>query len=274
MAEQTRVVAGLFVSVTQTGYDLHDQLLKQSRFQNYSIELVRPGDTSCEDADIVVCSSLQALFSVLDYIHDDMCVIVCDGPLPCSCLVTATPLDYVQQRSYHFSFRPVEFKPVLTALLGKQSSVELRVESFDVLGLVTANSVSGDLILTSFNKVQSYFDALARNRLRFLFIQLFDPGDVHENVVELQKFLKKECTKEQHRADALEFWQALFKQGAFRRLRDAFQAMEAGKTPTSAAKKYDVPLFELNYIRRLSGTIDKTAARTEAFNTRTKSIEA
>lgn len=270
---KTLKLAGLFVSATQTGYDIYEALKKQLGKRDYTIELVKTGDNSCGDADLVICSSYASLVGIKDYLHSEMVVIVCDGPLIISCLTTATPLDFVRPVSYKFEFRPIDYRQVVTALKRK-TTVELLAEGFDVIGMVTANSMSGGLILTQLNKVQSYFDALARNRLRCLFVEALDADDATAGAIALRDFIKAECTQKEHLADASAFYRRLVKDGVLLKLRAAFKEIRAGKNLASTAKKHDIELFELNYLNKMSRNIDQAAGRTEAYASRTKAMVA
>lgn len=265
-------LAGLFTSVTQTGYDIHGKLTSMPKLKECSIEMVRSGDKSCNDCDILVANSLTTLYAVKDYLHSGMAVIVCDGPLVVSCLTTATPLDYTRKLSYKFEFKPIDFNALIPALTGRQPAVELTADGFDVLGMVTANSMSGGLILTELNRVQSYFDALARNRLRFLFINMLEGAELKPAVLEMQQFLRAECTQAAHKADAVVFFKKLVNGGVLTKLRSAMAELNKGKNIASVAKKLEIELFELNYLRRMTKTLDAAAARTETYASRTKTM--
>lgn len=265
------VLAGLFTSATQTAYDVDAMLKANKAFADYSVEMVSTGATSCADADIVICASYTALVSVKNYLNENMVVIVCDGPLVVSCLTTATPLDYIRRISYKFEFRPIDLKPVLQAVK-RPGKIELLADNYDVIDMVTAASMSGGLVLTELNKVQSYFDALARNRLRYLFIEALNSDEPKSVLLELRDFLQAECKQEAHLADAGKFFKKFVKGGALMKLRTAIKELDDGKNIVTVSKKHEIELFELNYIRKMARNLDTAAGRTEAYATRTKSM--
>lgn len=272
--EKHPILGGIYTSVTKTGYDIYHELSTSSKFDKFSIELVHLSDTSCNDCDILVCSSLQALLNIRPYLNESMHVIVCDGPLIVSCLAAATPLDYIRRLSYKFEFRPIQYGELLKAVRGKSPTVRLDLINFDVIGIVTENSMQGGLILSELNKVQSYFDALARNRLRFLLTQLLQAEEAKSHAVELQKFLSTECRNPTHKSDAKALWNKLFKKGIVKKLRAALREVADGKNINTIAKKHDISVFELTYLRKMFKNIDTAAARTTTYNSRTKTIEA
>jgi hypothetical protein len=191
-----------------------------------------------------------------------------------------TAIDFFRRMSYKFEFRKVDYTDVFKALktskkrVSESPSIRMEIINYDVVGIVTENSMHGGLILSELNKVQSYFDALARNRLRHLFIELLQPGDEWKEIAsELQQFLKMECRIPAHKADAKIFWNKLFKTDTLKKLRRAIAELEKGKNINTVSKANDISLFELNYIRKMSKNIDTAAARTEAYATRTKGIE-
>lgn len=267
------IVSGLFTSVTQTSYDIYEALSKSKKFKEYNIELAASGAVSCGDCDILICSSYNTLLGLKEYLNKDMTIIVCDGPLITSCLTTATPLDHVRRMSYKFEFRPINYDLLIPALRKKGPQVALLADKYDVLGLVTSNSVSGSLILQELNKVLSYFDALARNRLRFLFIEVLTATDPKPALQALNAFLKKECVQSEHRDDAGKFWAKLIKGGAASVLRKCMRAKE-GKNLAVVAKKFNVSPYELTYITKMARNLDTAAARTATYNERTKTMQA
>jgi len=267
-------LAGLFTSATQTGAEIHAALMAKPATAKLEPHLAQAGNKSVPDTRLLVCSSFTVLVDVREYLHDDMTVIVSDSPLMLACLTTATPLDYSNKISYKFIFSPPQYSLLLPALTGKAKKVQLLADSFDVVGLITADSLSGGLILTELNRVQSYFDALARNRLRFLLMQALQVKEVKPVLVEMRDFLKAECRQGTHRADAITFFKKLVQGGALATLRKCVAELDAKRALQSVAKKYGVEEFELNYLRKMFRNLDKAAARTTAYATRLKTMKA
>lgn len=238
---------GLFTSVTRSAYDVESDILKLKSFSDYDLSITRESDKSLEDADIVICSSLTSFFHSKEHYHKDMIVIVCDGVMQASCLVNAIPLDYEKRNSYDFFFR----KPDYSLIKKMSKGVDCEVTKFDMLGLITANSMQGKMILTDYNKVMSYFDQTARYRMQVLVDSiLFEKGKMDD----LSDFLEKECVIKAHKIDAISFLKSLD---------ENLGALKKGLKSSSKD-------FELAYLRKMHASIKNSKERTAVYTDRVK----
>lgn len=264
-AERPVRVKQLYTSVTQTAANIYSSLSKLLESKGLSVLYIPAGSNSCEDCDVAVIGSVSSLFDVSEYLHEDMQVIVCDGPLVCLPLKGAVQLDYSNEKhSYEFEFRKLDMKALARQLIRahektKIEPVTIRTVSFDLLGMLQQDNAHGDYVLSSFNRVQSSFDVLARNRLKSLMIEVFEGASLKG----LNDFLSRECTSETHRSDAKQLLRRL--KANLEALQEAFKVIDSGKSIETAAKRNDIPVFELTYLKRMRDSINSALIRTQSY---------
>lgn len=265
--QQVRVKQ-LYTSATQTAASIYNALSLSLEPRGLSVFYIPAGSNTCEDCDVAVIGSVSALFDVSEYLHEDMQVIVCDGPLMCMPLKGAVQLDYSNEKlSYEFEFKKLDMKALARQLIKmhEKSKVEptvLRTVGFDLLGMLQQDNAHGDYILSSFNRVQSSFDVLARNKLKSLMVEVFEGAGIKH----LHSFLSSECTSPVHRNDAKGFLRSV--KANLEGLQEAFRIIDSGKSIETAAKRNEIPVFELTYLKRMRDSINSALNRTQSYTDR------
>jgi hypothetical protein len=255
----------LYTVATQSATSVFSKLSQHKRLSHLSIGIAHSGQTSCEDCDVLIAGSLTVLTDVSDFLHENMQVIVCDGPLLLMTLEKFNSLDFSnEQYSYEFTFHRINYNTLAKQLNKIHSSkntntVTIQRKPFNVLGLLQQDNAHGDYILSLFNRVQSSFDMLARNRFKNLLIGIIEGASTEQ----FKEFLNSECKSSVHREDAQKFLNRLKK--VLGDLRTAFELIDNGKAIESTAKKLDIPNFELTYLKRMRDSIKSANSRTEGY---------
>ena len=264
--------ADLFLCATQGPTDVYDELIKR----DYCVSYVAKGQSSIEDADIIVCDTLSALISVANYIYSDMVVILCDVPLVLSSIPDGNPLDFETPRSFHYRFHHPRYD-LIHAIMDTDSKditpKEINVENFDALGMIIEQSASGDMLLSAFNNVQASFDVRARSTVRGYIIDLLTKDEYKQAFANLKAFLSSECATDSHKKFAKALLQALSKH--YKNFRSAvFDVLVQKKAIKPTAKKYDLDVYELTYLIKMISSHEDGKKRERAYNAKVASAKS
>ena len=217
---------------------------KHKLVQEVGIDYVSAASfTFPKKAGLVVFDSIRELIKFNSYLTKDIVAVVSDTPVILKELPEMIPLDYVNNRSFEFSFKEVDPYIVLRALRTKKS-VECDLVSHDNLGYhVNRIRVGGDLINSYISLTGSLpFDA--RSKVRAALVEYF--GDTKPSLKKAIDTINDAC-KDFNFDEEVNTFLDKFEVAAPNYL----TAVKSEELPAVSAKKLGLDQYTIAYFRKL-----------------------
>lgn len=231
-------------NVHQMLYLVEDLFSKEN--EDIYVSLAYRGDTSVEDADIIIVDGVDTLVSVDQYLNENMVVIICDSIV--NLLRTnSAPLDYEVNYNMTIKYFDVVEAYITRSMNTNHDSVVPIVNKDITIATVIERVATEGMILKHFNKVQSYLDQLARNQIRSFLSKLLT------NQISIEAFAKevnKMANNSAIKTEIKSFYTVLAKHVPVLQ-RCMSLIIDKGYSPVRVAKQFSAQEFELVFLHKL-----------------------
>lgn len=202
------------------------------------------------DCEIVVFDSIERMYSQKQNIHENMIIIICDGPLLIESVRDMQPLDYDKNLSFEYKLKRADFGPVISVCSSNKPPVSLVPKQFDHIKQIANLTATESQLIQCLNKLMAISNMVARfNVRRFLCEALLGMRDLED----FESVCKSQLGKLTKPVEIIVA--DLQKQISKNNFTNLAHAIHEIRTEASivqkCAKKHGVDLFELRYMNKM-----------------------
>ena len=146
--------------------NLYQETCRSFSKRHVLVDMIETGGGMVNDCDILIVDKVSVLGGLKQFIHSEMVVIVCDGPLTLSTVVGLKPLDFVLDASYQVHHKAIDFALVSKAERHAAEAFSISFKKIDLLPSIIDSTITHGHILPALNSIQSILNSKARDKVR------------------------------------------------------------------------------------------------------------